>query len=213
MKRWQWVREDVVHAIHDRQLAEHGGPAGVRDEAALESALALPRNLAPYQRPYGAARAAAYAYGIIRNHLFVDGNKRTGWVVARLILAPNGYRSKFDPHDAVRTIERLAAENQANPRLTSGFDREYIENDKSTRTAPHELPLLAWVFPSHLSLTTSSVVILQPEVRDHLLAHQVAHRVLQLHRLDEQVVLRIQPRGRHRRLKVKAQPLLDADTA
>lgn len=109
MKRWRWVRDDVVHAIHDRQLAEHGGPAGVRDEAALDSALARPRNLAAYKRPDAAALAAAYAYGIVRNHPFVDGNKRTGWVVARLFLARNGYRLEFDPHDTVRTIERLAA--------------------------------------------------------------------------------------------------------
>jgi death-on-curing protein len=115
------MREDVVHAIHDRQLAEHGGPAGVRDEAALDSALSRPRNLAAYKRPDAVALAAAYAYGIVRNHPFVDGNKRTGWVVARLFLVSNGYRLEFDPHDAVRTIERLAAGKLSEPELGKWF--------------------------------------------------------------------------------------------
>ena len=115
------MREDVVPAIHDRQLAEHGGPDGVRDEAALESALARLRNLAAYQRRDGAALAAAYAYGIVRNHPFVDGNKRTGWVVARLFLARNGYRLQFDPHDAERTIERLADGKLSKPEVGDWF--------------------------------------------------------------------------------------------
>jgi death-on-curing protein len=121
VKRWRWLREDVVHAVHDRQLAEHGGPAGVRDEAALSSALARPRNLAAYKRPDAAALAAAYAYGIVRNHPFVDGNKRTGWVVARLFLAHNGYQLEFDPHDAVRTIENLAAGILSESELANWF--------------------------------------------------------------------------------------------
>jgi|SRR6516162_1956725 death-on-curing protein len=121
MKPWQWVREDVVHAIHDRQLAEHSGPDGVRDEAALESALACPRKLAAYQRPDGAALAAAYAYGMVRNHPFVDGNKHTGWVIARLFLARNGYRLQFDPHDAVRTIEKLVAGKLSEPEVGDWF--------------------------------------------------------------------------------------------
>jgi len=109
VKRWRWVREDVVYAIHDSQLAEHGGPEGVRDAGALESALARPRNLAAYERPDAAALAAAYAYGLARNHPFADSNKRTAWVVARVFLAINGYPVEFDPPDAVRTVEALAA--------------------------------------------------------------------------------------------------------
>jgi death-on-curing protein len=115
------VREDVVQAIHDRQLAEHGGPAGLRDEAGLGSALARPRNLAAYKRPDAAALAAAYACGIVRNHPFVDGNKRTGWVVARLFLARNGYQLEFDPHDAVRTVEKLAAGIPSESQLRDWF--------------------------------------------------------------------------------------------
>jgi len=121
VKRWRWVREDVVFAIHDRQLAEHGGPAGVRDGGALESALARPRNLAAYEQPDAAALAAAYAYGLARNHRFADGNKRTAWVVARVFLAINGYRVEFGPPDAVRTIEALAARTLSESELAAWF--------------------------------------------------------------------------------------------
>jgi death on curing protein len=121
VKRWRWVREDVVYAIHDRQLAEHGGPEGVRDAGVLESALARPRNLAVYERPDAAALAAAYAYGLARNHPFADGNKRTAWVVARVFLAINGRSLEFNPPDAVRTIEALAAGTLSETELATWF--------------------------------------------------------------------------------------------
>jgi death-on-curing protein len=121
VKRWRWVREDVAFAIHDRQLAEHGGPEAVRDPAALESALARPRNLAAYERPDAAALAAAYAYGLARNRPFADGNKRTAWVVARVFLAINGHRLEIDPPDAVRTIEALAAGTLSETELATWF--------------------------------------------------------------------------------------------
>ena len=97
MTAWRWVRADLTYAVHDRQLAEHGGLDGVRDKGAVESALARPQNLDVYAGADAAALAAAYAYGLARNHGFADGNKRTAWVVARLFLADNGYRLKFDP--------------------------------------------------------------------------------------------------------------------
>jgi death-on-curing protein len=121
VKRWRWVREDVVYAVHDRQLAEHGGPAGVRDAGALASALARPRNLAAYEQPDAAALAAAYAYGLVRNRPFADGNKRTGWVVARLFLEVNGFRLSFDPHDAIRIIAAVAAGTVNEPELVEWF--------------------------------------------------------------------------------------------
>lgn len=87
-----WIEEAIVLAIHDAQLAEHGGAPGVRDEGALASALARPRMLAAYGEPPPdlAALAAAYAFGIARNHGFVDGNKRTSLVVAETFLRLNG---------------------------------------------------------------------------------------------------------------------------
>ncbi len=100
---------DVLLAIHDRQLSEHGGLAGVPNLERIEAALARPRNLAAYESPDAATLAAAYAFGLCRNHGFADGNKRTAWVAARLFLADNGYTLHFDAADAVRTMESLAS--------------------------------------------------------------------------------------------------------
>lgn len=88
-----WIRSDVVRAIHLRQIAEHGGEAGVRDAGLLESALARPRNLLAYSDspPDLAALAASYAFGIAKNHPFMDGNKRTAYVVCRAFLLLNGW--------------------------------------------------------------------------------------------------------------------------
>jgi death on curing protein len=121
MTAWRWVGTDLVHVLHDRQLAEHGGPDGVRDPGAVESALARPLNLAAYGTPDAADLAAAYAFGLARNHGFVDGNKRTAWVVARLFLADNGYRLRFDPVDAVKTVEALAAGSLSESQLAAWF--------------------------------------------------------------------------------------------
>lgn len=109
MTHWRWVSAEVVYAIHDRQISEHGGGDGVRDAAMIESALARPRNLVAYGQADAAGLAAAYAFGLVRNHGFVDGNKRTGWVVARLFLADNGCSLVFDKAEAVRLVEALAA--------------------------------------------------------------------------------------------------------
>lgn len=107
-----WLRSravpDVAHHIHGVQLAEHGGTVGVRDEGLIDSALARVVNLASYGQPDGAVLAASYAFGIARNHGFVYGNKRTAWVLARLFLIDNGMRLKFDPGDAIRTMESVA---------------------------------------------------------------------------------------------------------
>ena len=88
-----WIKDEVVLAIHQRQLAEHGGSGGVRDEGLLASALARPKNLLVYseKKPDVAALAAAYAFGIVKNHPFFDGNKRTAFVVCRTFLILNGH--------------------------------------------------------------------------------------------------------------------------
>ena len=121
MTAWRWVSASVVHAIHDRQLAEHGGLAGIRDAGMIESALARPQNLAVYDKPDVSDLAAAYAYGLARNHGFADGNKRTAWVVARLLIADNGGRLKFDPAAAVRIVEALAGGSLPEAVLASWF--------------------------------------------------------------------------------------------
>ena len=121
--QWRWVGLNVVLAIHDRQLAEHGGADGIRDRNAIESALARPLNLAAYGNPDAADLAAAYAYGLARNHGFVDGNKRTAWVTARLFLADNGQRLEFDPLDAIRVVEDVAGSHIDDADLAGWFRR------------------------------------------------------------------------------------------
>jgi death-on-curing protein len=106
---WIWVLPDVVQAIHDRQLAEHGGGDGLRDVGLLSSALARPENAAAYGTPDAADLAAAYAFGIAKNHPFVDGNKRTAWAVARLFLRLNLCRLEFAAPEAIAAVEALAA--------------------------------------------------------------------------------------------------------
>ena len=120
---WRWIDAALVYAIHDRQLAEHGGLDGIRDSGGVESALARPRNLAQYGEPDAAALAAAYAYGLLRNHGFADGNKRTAWVAARVFLADNGYKLRFDKLEAVRVVEGAAAGTLPEEELAAWFRR------------------------------------------------------------------------------------------
>jgi len=93
MKEPRWLKDAVVPAIHRRQLAEHGGLDGIRDAGMLSSALARPKNSFAYSNPKPdfSALAASYAFGIVKNHPFVDGNKRTAFVVCRTFLKLNGH--------------------------------------------------------------------------------------------------------------------------
>jgi len=120
MKEFVWVLDEVVLALHDEQLAAHGGLSGVRDHGAVESALARPRNLVAYEACDDIARlAAAYAYGIARNHGFADGNKRTALVTADLFLMLNGYELVSSPVENVLTILSLADGSLSEADLTS----------------------------------------------------------------------------------------------
>ena len=121
--QWRWIGLNVVLAIHDRQLAEHGGADGIRDRNAIESALARPLNLAAYGNPDAADLAAAYAYGLASNHGFLDGNKRTAWVTARLFLADNGQQIEFDAVDAIRIMEDVAGGRIGEANLAVWFRR------------------------------------------------------------------------------------------
>ena len=123
MTAWVWIEREVIVAIHEMQLAEHGGLEGVRDAGLLDSALGRPQNLAAYGTPDIAALAAAYGWGISRNHPFIDGNKRTGWVLARLFLRLNGVTIAFPPEEAVRTIWALAAGDLDEGALADWFRR------------------------------------------------------------------------------------------
>ena len=109
MSDWIWLDIAVIYAVHDEQLAEHGGSAGVRDAGLLESALAKPQNLAAYGHPDVIALAASYGFGIARNHPFIDGNKRTAFVAVELFLDLNGYELTATDADCVLTMLALAA--------------------------------------------------------------------------------------------------------
>ena len=122
---WIWVALDVASAAHAEQLAEHGGAAGVRDPGALESAMSRPLNLALYGAPCIAELAAAYAFGIARNHPFVDGNKRTAAVVCETFLALNRYDLIASDAELVVAFIDLAAGQLSEAELTDWL-REHI---------------------------------------------------------------------------------------
>ena len=102
----EWVPRETVLALHGRLLAEFGGADGIRDEGLLESALARPLNRIAYDKPTLFELAASYAFGLVRNHPFLDGNKRIGFVTAVLFLELNGYNFGATEIDA--TIQTLA---------------------------------------------------------------------------------------------------------
>ena len=121
MSDWLWVDIEVALAAHDEQLAEHGGAPGMRDRAMLEGALARPLNLIAYGEPDVADLAAAYAYGIARNHPFVDGNKRTALVVSETFLLINGYELTASNAEVVVAFVALAAGELDVPVLADWF--------------------------------------------------------------------------------------------
>ena len=101
-----WLGRAIILAIHDEQLARHGGAAGLRDSGLLDSALARPINHAAYGEPDTAELGAIYALAIARNHPFIDGNKRTAFMALVLFLARNGMT--FDPPEIEATMTTLA---------------------------------------------------------------------------------------------------------
>ena len=109
MVQWRWVSDAAALAAHREQLAEHGGPDGVRDVTLLESAMGRPKNLATYGEPDAAALAASYAFGLARNHPFVDGNKRTAAVVCEGFLNLNGMQLDCTNAEMAVLFQELAA--------------------------------------------------------------------------------------------------------
>ena len=110
-RAWRWLDTALIHAVHEEQLAEHGGGTGVRDANLLASALARPEQLAHYGTPDAADLAASYGFGISRNHPFIDGNKRTAFVAVELFLALNGFELMAPDADCVINMLELAAGN------------------------------------------------------------------------------------------------------
>jgi death-on-curing protein len=106
-----WVLREVVLLAHEQSLAAFGGSAGIRDESLLDSALGRPQNLFAYGKPSLFDLAASYGFGIVKNHPFIDGNKRAGFVVAVTFLQLNGWRLEASEVDAtLRTLALAAGE-------------------------------------------------------------------------------------------------------
>jgi death on curing protein len=124
-QQWIWVTLDVAIAAHREQLAEHGGGDGVRDMSLLESAMARPQNVAAYGDPDVAELASSYAFGIARNHPFVDGNKRTAAVVSETFLMLNGHELTASDAELVVTFLALAAGELPEEELAQWF-RDHI---------------------------------------------------------------------------------------
>jgi len=121
MTQWKWVSRQLIEAVHERQIAEHGGGIGLRDENALESALARPFNLSLYGEPDAAELAASLAFGLSKNHPFVDGYKRSAWVGARLFLRLNGVALTIDKAEATVMVQRLAAGEHCEAEVAQWF--------------------------------------------------------------------------------------------
>ena len=107
--KWNWIDKRVLLVLHDESLAEHGGASGMRDEGLLDSALARPLNLVSYEKPDVAALAACYAVGLAKNHPFVDGNKRAGFLAMGLFLFLNGRRLTATQAEATVTMLAVAS--------------------------------------------------------------------------------------------------------
>ena len=121
MNEIKWLLEETVYAIHKRQIAEHGGGDGLRDEGLLLSALARPQNLLAYseETPDISALAASYGFGIAKNHPFIDGNKRTALVVARTFLLLNEFSLNASQEEKYLTFLKLAEGNLSEEELAA----------------------------------------------------------------------------------------------
>lgn len=122
MKQPKWLNYRAVNHIHRLLISEHGGPGGIRDEHLFQSALDRPKNKFTYEPNCGLHDlAAAYAFGIARNHPFIDGNKRTAFVCSVLFLELNGLSVNAAEADAVITMESLAAGTIDESQLSEWF--------------------------------------------------------------------------------------------
>lgn len=125
-----WMDKFAVLAMHKEHLAEHGGADGIRDEGLLDSALAKPRNVFAYENDVSLFRlAASYAFGIARNHAFVDGNKRTALIVSSTFLLINGWDLEASREKTYFTFLHLAEGNLTEEELTAWFGQHAVKND------------------------------------------------------------------------------------
>jgi death-on-curing protein len=120
---WKWIDPEVVLAIHEHQIAEHGGTDGIRDMGLIESALARPRNFVSYSASDVFDLAAEYGYGIARNHGFIDGNKRTAYVVTLVFLVLNGHDLTAPAVERVLVFEKIGRGELAPDKLARWLRR------------------------------------------------------------------------------------------
>jgi death-on-curing protein len=132
---WVWIVRSVVIAAHNEQLAEHGGAAGIRDAGLLDSALARAENLAAYGDPDIAALAAAYGFGIVRDHPFIDGNKRAALITTELFLAMNGAELVVDDAECVLTVLALA-DGELEDAAFAAWLRRHVEPRRPSPVKP-----------------------------------------------------------------------------
>lgn len=116
---WTWISRDLLIAMHDEQLAEHGGASGIRDVGLLESALARPLNVAAYSDATVQQLAASLCYGLVKNHPFIDGNKRAGFVALETFMELNGWELFADDAACVVDTLRVAASEMSESDLTA----------------------------------------------------------------------------------------------
>lgn len=121
-----WISETIALAIHEEQIAEHGGRAGLRDENLLSASLARPRHLYFYGKPTIFELAAAYGYGLAKNHPFVDGNKRTAFVVLAAFLEVNGYSLEVPEMEVVGMMEGLSADRESQDSLARWLEANSV---------------------------------------------------------------------------------------
>ena len=119
MKQWRWIQREALLRLHGMSLVQFGGLAGLRDGGLLDSALSRPEQLANYATPDVADIAAAYAFGLAKNHPFIDGNKRAAFLSLGLSLRLNGYRLTASQPEATQTILMLASGNLSEEALAT----------------------------------------------------------------------------------------------
>lgn len=124
-----WIIEDVARAIHEDQIAQHGGSPGIRDENLLSASLARPRHLFTYGEPTLFDLAAAYGYGLAKNHPFIDGNKRTAFAVMATFLVINGYWLEVPEMEVVAIMERLATDEENQDSIAKWLEENSVQLD------------------------------------------------------------------------------------
>lgn len=121
-----WISEEIVRVIHQDQIRQHGGSLGVRDENLLAASLARPRHLFAYSEPDLFQLAAAYGYGLAKNHPFIDGNKRTAFMVMYVFLGLNRYLIDVSEMEVVQMMERLATDQETQESLTQWLRKNSV---------------------------------------------------------------------------------------